>query len=111
MTMLANRIMKGADAFIAGHVLARELAKREASLKDLQLALRREDPAALASLAAGVAVTAWAFLRERELAILFSAGAVVGSGILEKGIDLLIQQIDGDRPRVVTVAPEAFTFR
>lgn len=86
-----RRAAAGAQAFMAGRTLAQQLTRRQAGIVEVRELVRRENPVTLAATGAGLAFTTWTMLKKRELLALAALGALVGSGVLERGLRRLVE--------------------
>lgn len=97
---------KGAEAFLSGHALARDVAQGDAGLTSVQEFIEGNDAVTVAVTGAGAAATAYVFIKRRELLMLWALGVLIGSGVVEKAVQRILEEQGIDREVPVTIQVE-----
>lgn len=100
-----KRLQKGAQAFFSGHALAKEVATGDAPLATVQDFIESHDAITVAVTGAGAAATAYVFIKQRELLMLWGLGVLIGSGVVEKAVQRILEErgVDAELPVKIEV--------
>jgi predicted TIM-barrel enzyme len=104
-----DTLQRGAQAFLSGHAIASDVAKGEAGLQTVQDFIEENDAITVAVTGAGAAATAYVFIKRRELMLLWGLGVLIGSGVVEKAVQRILEKqgIDQELPVKVEVDESA----
>lgn len=103
--MLTDSLRHGAEAFLSGHAIAADVAEGDASLRTVQEFIEQNDAITVAVTGAGAAATAYVFVKRRELLLLWGLGVLIGSGVVEKAVQRILEKqgVDAELPVKVEV--------
>lgn len=96
-------LQQGAQAFFSGHALAKEVAQGQAGLGTVQDFIENNNAITVAVTGAGAAATAYVFIKRRELLMLWGLGVLIGSGVVEKAVQRILEERGVDRELPVKI--------